>query len=180
MSDNPEMTPARVRVLLEAYGADPRRWPVGERNAAVRMIAASPPLQALQAEAAALDAALGNDVDPEPRPDLVAAVLAARPRPRQRLVRFAASLAACAVLGLAFGAGASRLVPMNPLAAPNPPATASNTDIVVADAAPVPVPNLAPSPAPAATPALTDAEMEALLMAALVGDVEQMLEQEQL
>lgn len=59
------MTPERIRALVEAYGADPRRWPDGEREAA-RGAADAP----LLAEARALDAFL----DAAPRPVISAAL----------------------------------------------------------------------------------------------------------
>lgn len=55
------MTPERFRALVEAYGADPRRWPEGEREAALGAVQ-----PALIDEARALDALL----DAAPRPEI--------------------------------------------------------------------------------------------------------------
>lgn len=62
------MTPERFTALLEAYGADPRRWPEAERAEALALLAAGPPVlrQQLQ-EAAWLDARL--DASPVAAPD---------------------------------------------------------------------------------------------------------------
>ena len=96
------MTTHRLQEILDAYGADPARWPAEERDAAAALLARTP---ALRTEAARLDALLDatSAVD-EPSPALVARVLAAAPaRRRARIVRFpvvaaAASLAAAAGL----------------------------------------------------------------------------------
>jgi hypothetical protein len=45
----------RFKILVEAYGADPSRWPEGERDAAVAFAETSPEARRLLAEAAALD-----------------------------------------------------------------------------------------------------------------------------
>lgn len=50
------MTPDRVRQLIDAYGAEPERWPAPERDAARRLIAADPALAAYAREAEAVDA----------------------------------------------------------------------------------------------------------------------------
>ena len=52
------MTPERLKTLIEAYGADARRWPADERAAAEDLAAALPAARRWLAEARALDAAL--------------------------------------------------------------------------------------------------------------------------
>lgn len=68
------MTPERFSALLEAYGADPRRWPADERAAAGRFATGQ---KAEQAEAAALDRLLDAATVPAPAPGLRTRVLAA-------------------------------------------------------------------------------------------------------
>jgi len=48
----------RVRTLLDAYGADPARWPAAERAAALELLARSPDARACRVAAARLDDAL--------------------------------------------------------------------------------------------------------------------------
>jgi hypothetical protein len=106
---------ARFRDLIDAYGADPKRWPPDERAAAEALIARSPEAAALRRAAAALDALL--DQAPAPAaPRLEATMLAARiaraPQEtiRPALLRFqdefwirAVGLAAAAVIGFVVG-----------------------------------------------------------------------------
>jgi hypothetical protein len=106
---------ARFRDLIDAYGADPRRWPPGERAEGEALIARSPEAAALRQKAAALDALL--DLAPAPAaPRLEAATLAARiaaaPQEtiRPALLRFrdqfwirAVGLAAAAIIGFVVG-----------------------------------------------------------------------------
>ena len=103
---------ARVRELLAAYGAAPRRWPAGERSDAERLLASSAEAKVLQRQAAALDALL--DQAPRPAlPRLEAAALAAgisagpQARARRRLQDMvwlrAVGLAAAALIGFIVG-----------------------------------------------------------------------------
>jgi hypothetical protein len=67
MSDKIEpMTLDRLRELIEAYGANPERWPEQERGLAVVFIATSAEAQGLLEEAVALDRALDALPAPEP------------------------------------------------------------------------------------------------------------------
>lgn len=92
----------RLAALLDAYGADPGRWPADERAAAEALLAASPAARARRDEAARLDALLDLVPAPAPTADLAdRIVVAARPRARRRLSRAliaAAPLAAAAAL----------------------------------------------------------------------------------
>lgn len=58
MSERKNMTPERLRHLLDAYGADPSRWPPGERDAMLALLARSPELSSWQRQAAELDGLL--------------------------------------------------------------------------------------------------------------------------
>lgn len=111
-----DVTADRVRALLDAYGADPGRWPEAERAAARRLVAADPALAAEFAEAAAVDTLLDALPDPAPSPALRVALKDIPDRARlgwaDRLAalwpfeapwRPAAGLAAAAVVGIAVG-----------------------------------------------------------------------------
>ncbi len=105
---------ARFESLLDAYGAEPRRWPHDRRAAAEALLARSPEARALQAAAARLDTLLdASGVEPAPA-HLLGRVLAAAPQARRArggwLAAFwkpAAGLAAAALLGVALGGIAS-------------------------------------------------------------------------
>jgi hypothetical protein len=58
------MTLDRLRLLIDAYGADPARWPEPERAGAATLLAASDEARALVAEAAALDRLLARYDNP--------------------------------------------------------------------------------------------------------------------
>lgn len=123
-----QMTPARFAALLDAYGADPARWPEGERAAALAFLDADPAARQARADAARLDAVLDRAPVEPPSAALMDRVLAAappaRPAPPQpralgpggRIVGWlgalvpgagawqpTAALAAALVLGLAVG-----------------------------------------------------------------------------
>lgn len=55
---NPAMSLERLAVIVDAYGAEPRRWPAAEREAALALAATAPEAAALLAEARMLDASL--------------------------------------------------------------------------------------------------------------------------
>jgi hypothetical protein len=104
----------RFAELLDAYGADFRRWPAGTRAAVAVFAAENAEVAALIAEARKLDAML--DVareDATPSPDLAASILAFAPRivrpAFDRRAMFA--LAACAVFGVFIGYGGGMLAP---------------------------------------------------------------------
>ncbi|WP_293397106.1 hypothetical protein [Nevskia sp.] len=60
------MSLERFAVIVDAYGADPRRWPAAERDAAQSFAAADARAAVLLAEALALDASLDALPIPEP------------------------------------------------------------------------------------------------------------------
>lgn len=111
------MNPDRLKELIAAYGADPRRWPEPEQGAARALLQRLPDLRVEIERMAALDAALDRWTDPAPPVD--AASLAARisAMPQRRAVRArawrirwpdfawpnAAGLAAAAVAGFLVG-----------------------------------------------------------------------------
>ena len=116
-----KMGPRRLAEILDAYGADPDRWPAGERDAAGALLAESTEAMALRDSAAALDTALSVVVAPAPSPELMAVILAAAEPSDWR--RWAAELwpfgpvwqpvsafATMAVLGIAIGAAAPSLI----------------------------------------------------------------------
>lgn len=104
----------RFEALLDAYGAEPHRWPADRRAAAEALLQRSREAQALHAAAARLDALIdAAKVEPAPA-DLVGRVLNAAPSARARasaerkgwfagLFKPVAGLAFAAVLGLGLG-----------------------------------------------------------------------------
>jgi anti-sigma-K factor RskA len=78
------MTVDRLRAIVDAYGADPTRWPAAERAAAEALLADSAAAQALVAEATDLDAALDAVPALQPTAAMRTAILAAAPRPSAR------------------------------------------------------------------------------------------------
>ena len=122
----------RAAEIIAAYGADPARWPDGERATALHVIAADPALSAALAEARALDEDLtGWAQAPVGGGDAAAAAAAAAralPRPRQYL-RWAGGtgLAAAAAAVLVLFAPAKPLAPsVLPVAVAAGPATAAD------------------------------------------------------
>ena len=112
----------RFRRLIAAYGADPARWPPGQRARADALLARSVKARALLAEARAFDALLMADAKPPADEPLAAAIIAratALPQERApvvaprravaldwslaRLWPQALGLAAAAVLGFVIG-----------------------------------------------------------------------------
>jgi hypothetical protein len=79
-----EMTTERVRTLIDAYGADPERWPADDRDAARRLVEADPVLSAELADAASFDELLDALPAPAPRPALRVALNAIPDRARLR------------------------------------------------------------------------------------------------
>lgn len=123
------MTPERFRTIVDAYGADPRRWPEAERAAAevwAEMHEAE--ANAVLAESASLDAWLTSHTVAPPERALVERVIAdatpsKRPRKdhRQR-VRLWWQGAAFAGIGLAGGLAGGFAVSFFVLTGTPPPA----------------------------------------------------------
>jgi len=106
---------AEFQSLLDAYGAEPRRWPKDRRAAAEALLARSSEAQAFHAAAARLDALIDAAPAEPPPAHLIGRVLAGAPRahpsregaPRAGwlagLLKPAAGLAFAAVLGIGLG-----------------------------------------------------------------------------
>jgi len=112
---------ARFAEILDAYGADPQRWPEAERSGAETLLAMSEEARALRDDAAALDMLLDLSAAPAPSPELMADILAAAQPAgwRQWLSDFwpfgpiwqpVSAFTAAAVLGIAVGLGAPDMV----------------------------------------------------------------------
>jgi len=104
------MTRERLEAILAAYGADPKRWPAAERDAALAFARAN----AIDlSEAKITDALLDLAPPPAPPSDLLMArVLRAAPKAAAASLRIAAlALAACMILGVLIGYGAGKLAP---------------------------------------------------------------------
>jgi len=78
------MTLQRLQQLLDAYGANPERWPAEEHAAALALLAYSMEARTRQAEAARLDALLDLAPLAQPSVELLARVLAAAPAQKTR------------------------------------------------------------------------------------------------
>lgn len=75
----------RLQEILDAYGADPSRWPAGERAAAEGLLRGSTEARAMQTQAATLDTALDHWQAPPTDPWLVQRIVAkARSTPQRR------------------------------------------------------------------------------------------------
>jgi hypothetical protein len=94
------MTLDRFAVLLEAYGADPARWPDAERAAACALLDRSSEARARRDAAAALDALLDRAAAVEPSSTLAARILAQAPR-RPKVIRLRARVGAAVGLAAA-------------------------------------------------------------------------------
>jgi hypothetical protein len=98
----------RFQELIDAYGAEPSRWPLAERAGAEALLANDAQARALVADAAALDALLdAAEAAPEPSDLLRHRVLRAAPRARAAISRFGwasgAGWAAAAAAGVLVG-----------------------------------------------------------------------------
>lgn len=60
----PMATADRATAILDAYGADPARWPEGEREGVLALIGARPDLARRQLDEATLDQMMGKGVEP--------------------------------------------------------------------------------------------------------------------
>ena len=109
---------ARLREILDAFGAEPRRWPTAERAAVEALIANSPEAASLHEDAAALDMLMDLSAPPDPSPELMARILADRESAGWRAALWpfgpvwqpVSAMAFAAVLGIAIGAAAPDIV----------------------------------------------------------------------
>jgi hypothetical protein len=106
------MTPERLARILEAYGAEPSRWPAAERDDALALIVSD---ENLSKQALALDRTLDRYAVPCPDAAMVSRALAgiAAPAPGSLLRRwwFAPLLAGAGALGMAAGTLLLALMP---------------------------------------------------------------------
>lgn len=103
------MDRARFDTIVAAYGADPRRWPSHERDAAQALAARE---QVDLRDARVIDALLDASPSLAAPSDLLAArILRAAPKQPARLAPVWA-LAACAVFGVMLGYGAGLRAPL--------------------------------------------------------------------
>ena len=112
--ENP-MDRERFVELLDAYGADFRRWPAEARAAGVAYAAQEAEAAALIAEASKLDQVLAAARESDaPSPDLVARILVSAPRVQRPAFdrRAIFALAACAVFGVVLGYSGGLFAPM--------------------------------------------------------------------
>jgi len=117
------MTLERFKSLIEAYGADPARWPEAERSDAVGFVEASADARRILEEAALLDRVIDlastTPVTPQLQAKIMAAFVEAAAAPARKASGFGGLLpgtprwvpAAAFVLSLALGLGAGALVP---------------------------------------------------------------------
>lgn len=141
----------RLTSLIDAYGADPERWPADERAAALLLLAESAEARAYAEDAAALDALLDRvplrptvTVDPASLAARIARA-PARPQPRRRSFgerwgfgfgwANVAALAAAGVVG--FMVGWTDLTAVTP--GTTVPAITANRDIVDAISPTLPI-----------------------------------------
>lgn len=109
MAAERKMDQERFDAIVAAYGANPRRWPAEEREAAQAFAQAH---GVDLSEAGRIDALL--DLAPRaaaPSDLLQARILRAMPKRGVPMARIAAALAACAVFGLVIGYGAGVSAP---------------------------------------------------------------------
>jgi hypothetical protein len=125
------MTPDRFRAIVEAYGADVRHWPAGERAAALAWADAHyDEVEALLASSEQLDAWLAADAPPQPDAALARRIVASAPAlaprgapPRSPRARVWWSGAALVGAGLAGALAGAFVVSFALLAVSPPPGT---------------------------------------------------------
>lgn len=113
-SKEESMDRERFATLLDAYGADFRRWPAETRAAGVAFAAQDAEAATLMADARKLDAMLDGAREVEAPSDALAdRIMAFAPRVVRPAFdrRAMLALAACAVFGIVLGYGAGLLAP---------------------------------------------------------------------
>jgi hypothetical protein len=80
----PPLSLTRAKEILNAYGAEPERWPEDERGDLLQLLARSPELQALRKSASQLDDLL-DEWQPEVinHTDILVGSLPAQTQPKQ-------------------------------------------------------------------------------------------------
>ncbi len=116
------MTPERFRQIVEAYGADPQRWPGQERQAAEAFAQADAEAQAVMARESTLDGLLGAYTVEPAGSALTARILASAGQPVRRALSWlsivwrGAGLMGVGLAGAVAGAlVVSTLSPMTPI-----------------------------------------------------------------
>lgn len=107
MKDAKPMSLARLAELLDAYGAEPERWPAHEREPALALIASDPKAAEAQGQALLLDRQLDGFDVPDASAQLRARVLEIPIRravpERRRMWLPGWAIAACALVPCALG-----------------------------------------------------------------------------
>jgi len=83
-ANHSELDEVQFARLVQAYGADPQRWPASEREAAQRLVSSNAATQRLLAEARELDRALASATPPPVPATLERRLLADFDRAQQR------------------------------------------------------------------------------------------------
>lgn len=109
---------SRFEALLDAYGAEPRRWPEAERSAALALVRADPAAAALLERAGAIDDLLGDYRVPAPSAALVAAVTRRPFVTRARLWWSALLLGVAGITGALAGSAATAALALEPVSLP--------------------------------------------------------------
>jgi anti-sigma factor RsiW len=125
MTAAPQLSLDRAREILAAYGANPARWPTGERDALSALIAAQPELAQAVAQAQALDQALEAWPQTHGQAEAIDRLMARAAvdtssrseRPRWLWVGAGLSAAIAAGLAVAFVSGPSLSPPIAPTVA---------------------------------------------------------------
>jgi hypothetical protein len=100
------MTPERFQTIVEAYGADPRRWPEQERAAAEAWAALHrDEAQTMLSGSAGLDAWLGSHSVAPPDRELEQRIVASGPKPRAPRLRRMVWWSGAAVAGVGLAGG---------------------------------------------------------------------------
>jgi hypothetical protein len=107
------MDRVRFEALIAAYGADPKRWPSAEREAALAFAQSDGAwAQRVLAPEAALDAALDGALQTQSASDLLARRILKRAPSASFDRRAIWALAACAVVGVLAGYGGGMRAPI--------------------------------------------------------------------
>jgi hypothetical protein len=77
----------RLRAILDAYGADPQRWPEAERAAALRLLETSSDLESVRDDALRLDRLIAAAPAGEVTQALLARILETAPHPVVKVQR---------------------------------------------------------------------------------------------
>lgn len=131
---NTEIDLQRLRELIDAYGAEPRRWPDTERSAALSLLDASPQARGWLAQARATDALLdGAHACPAPaalRERLLASTPSSRRDWRASIATLWSELGGWNLAGPALAAGLALGLGMGVGLSPLPAAESMDEDVL--------------------------------------------------